>query len=57
MNVVYIITQSTFILGKAFGYIDWSWLLVFTPTFVIIGLTLALFALTFYCGVKTKHRF
>lgn len=57
MNVVYIITQTAFILGKAFGCIDWSWLLVFTPTFVIIGLMLALFALTFYCGVKTKHRF
>lgn len=53
MNVVYIVTQTAFILGKAFGDIDWSWVLVFTPSFVIIGL----YALTLYCGVKTKHHF
>lgn len=57
MNVIYIVTQTSFILGKVFGYIDWSWVLVFTPSFVIIGLILALYALMFYCGVKTKHRF
>ena len=57
MNVVYIVTQTAFILGKVFGYIDWSWVLVFAPTYVIIGLILALYALTFYCAIKTKHRF
>ena len=57
MNVVYIVTQTAFILGKTFGYIDWSWVLVFAPTYVIIGLILALYALTFYCAIKTKHRF
>lgn len=57
MNVVYIVTQTAFILGKIFGCIDWSWVLVFMPSFVIIGLILALYALTFYFAIKTKHHF
>lgn len=28
MHVVYIVTQTVFILGKVFGYLDWSWLFV-----------------------------
>lgn len=65
MHVVYIVTQTVFILGKVFGYLDWSWLLVFAPTYVIIGMlavsfavVLAVsFALAYFYYSKNKNRF
>ncbi len=57
MNVVYIVTQTAFILGKAFGYLDWSWLWVFAPTCIVIGLLVACFALAYCYDIRTKHHF
>ena len=57
MNVVYIVTQTAFILGKAFGYLDWSWLWVFSPTLAVIVLLVACFALAYCYDLKFKHRF
>lgn len=57
MHVVYIVTQTVFILGKVFGYLDWSWLLVFAPTYVIIGMLAVSFALAYCYYRKTKNRF
>lgn len=30
--------QVVFIAGKVFGFLDWSWWLVFIPTFVSLGI-------------------
>lgn len=57
MHVVYIVTQTVFILGKVFGYLDWSWLLVFAPTYIIIGMLAVSFALAYCYYSKTKNRF
>lgn len=64
MHVVYIVTQTVFILGKVFGYLDWSWLLVFAPTYVIIGMLAVSFALVLavsfalaYCYYSKTKRF
>ena len=57
MNVGNIVTQTTFILGKAFGYLDWSWLWVFAPTCIVIGLVVACFALAYCYDIRTKHHF
>lgn len=43
-----------FVIAKIFGYIDWSWLLVFTPTIVGFILFIAIVVFAAIAGVEIK---
>lgn len=43
-----------FVIAKIFGYIDWSWLLVFTPTIIGVVLFFAIIILAAIAGVEVK---
>ena len=46
--------QVVFIAGKVFGLLDWSWWLVFIPTFVAIGIVLLAIIIAFLIAFITK---
>ena len=45
--------QIVFIAGKVFGFLDWSWWLVFTPFFIYMGILIIAILITaliaFFC--------
>jgi hypothetical protein len=46
--------QVIFIAGKVFGFLDWSWWLVFIPTFVSIGIAVLAIIIAFLIAVFAK---
>ena len=46
--------QVIFIAGKVFGFLDWSWWLVFIPTFVSVGIVVLAILITVLIAIFTK---
>ena len=46
--------QVVFIAGKVFGFLDWSWWLVFIPTFVSIGIAVLAIIIAFLIAAFAK---
>lgn len=55
-NIALIVAQVVFLLLKIFKLIDWSWLWVFSPTWIQIALMIILFLCGFVVYITTKKR-